>query len=265
VAAVLLAACGSSGGATSGLASAYGTTLKAGTATVSFLEEISVSGHTERLDATGVTSFTTNTEDVSSDDNGTTVEIRYVNGYLYLKLPPSEAKSLGAGKSWAAIDLSRLTGSTNPTIQELSSLGGQSGTNFLGFLKSVTSVRKTGTTTINGAPATGYDAIINLADFAQSSAVPASQRSAVVKELGATGTFPLKLWVDDHDRVVRETFKLTAHPATSSTGSAPITVLAEVSLSHFGESLHVVAPPAAQTQDITSTFAGVSPSPSPSS
>jgi hypothetical protein len=251
----LLAACGSSGGATGTLADAYTNTLNAGSATVGFVEKITASGHSETVSASGVTSFTSHTENITSTDNGATSEVRYVGNTLYLKLPPSESKGLGAGKSWASVDLARLAGSTNPIVEEITSLGSESGTSFLGFLKAVTSVRKVGTATVNGAPATAYDAMINLGTFATKS---------VTQELGRTGTFPLKLWVDVSDRVVRETFQLVAHPVTSSATTAAVTVLAEVSLSHFGQPLHVAAPPASETRDITSTFAGASTSPSPS-
>jgi hypothetical protein len=261
---VLLAACGSSGGATGTLADAYTTTLNAGSASVSLVEKISVSGHQETVTASGVTSFTSHTEDITSTDNGATSEIRYIGNTLYLKLPPADSKGLGAGKSWASVDLARLSGSTNPIIDQLTSLGSQSGTSFLGFLKAVTSVRKVGTATVDGAPATAYDAIVSLADFAADSALPAAQTKAVTQEFGRTGTFALKLWVDGSDRVVRETFLVAAHPVTSSPSSGSIDVLAEVSLSHFGQPLHVAAPPASETRDITSTFAGASTSPSPS-
>jgi hypothetical protein len=260
----LLAACGSSGGATGTLADAYTNTLNAGSATVGFVEKITASGHSETVSASGVTSFTSHTENITSTDNGATSEVRYVGNTLYLKLPPSESKGLGAGKSWASVDLARLAGSTNPIVEEITSLGSESGTSFLGFLKAVTSVRKVGTATVNGAPATAYDAMINLGTFATKSGLPAALTKTVTQELGRTGTFPLKLWVDVSDRVVRETFQLVAHPVTSSATTAAVTVLAEVSLSHFGQPLHVAAPPASETRDITSTFAGASTSPSPS-
>jgi hypothetical protein len=268
-AAVLVAGCGSSSHASSGtspgsssthstsgaassssLAADYASTLKSGSCKVSFSEQGGSSGS---VSGSGLISFASHEESFTVSAKGLTESMRLIGTTIYVQLPAAESKAFG-GKTWASINLSGL-GSKSPFAAELSGIGNSS--SYLGFLKAVGAVHEVGSSTVNGQSATEFTATIKPADLAAKSGLPSAEVKAITKEVGASGSFPLHLWVDGSGQVVQEQF---TPPSVAGTSPETLTI----GFSDFGAPVNLTAPPASQTENLSKELAALGSSTSSS-
>jgi hypothetical protein len=272
LAAVLLAGCGSASGhaghstgasgspsgpgtgsSTGAVRTAWRTTSHATSAQLSMTEHLEASGNDETVVSTGVTrlggaagrakgSFT-----VRAD--GHRIAVRVLGRTLYEQLPPGAARAkLSGGKPWIKVDTTRLpagAGSGSDGTAQAPDAGAQ-----LDYLKGAGTVHRVGTATVDGTATTHYRTTVNSGALGGTAA-------------HVSGRVPVDVWIDSHHRVRQErlTLHLTAAAGTTSSGATPgsarrtAVVTVVMRLTGFGTPVHVTAPPAARTTDVTRKLA----------
>lgn len=164
-------------------------------------------------------------EDLTMQLMGMSVELRYVDSTIYLKLP----SSAGIGDKWL-----------KASAQEL---GSAAGVSDLGSLTDPLAIYTQIGGAIKGAKYVGTDSIgehyslqVDTQQMMKVMGVPSSELSA--------GALPSSLtediWLDSDGRVVQAKVNM------GSAGSATVT------MSNFGETVNVVAPPAGDVEDMSS-------------
>jgi hypothetical protein len=146
---------------------------------------------------------------------------------------PLLASFLPAGKSWLKVDLAAAGKAFGI---DTSVLRAQDPGVALAQLKALRNVRRVGSATIGGAAVTRYRGTVDVAKLPQGSA---GLLAATGAKLG-----PVDVWVGVDGYVRRE--RLSTR--TTSSGSTARTTVT-TTLSHYGESVLVTVPPAAQAVD----------------
>jgi hypothetical protein len=285
VAGAALAACGPGGmaspaGQTSTpspakvLDAAYTTTTSAGTAKVDLAGQIgtTVDGKPENvpINANGVVDFTHKAADLNESVAGSAkdlTETRYLNGMLYQRIP-SQAAGLTGGKQWIAMDLNQAASNQGNTgLSGLLASAPSDPSDLLMYLTAVEGQVKTvGPDTVDGAQTTHYDATIDLDKVATLDPGAASTTKQLEQQLGSN-SLPIQLWVDQQNRVRKISLdENIAHPVPGSTTSGgtattgqngqqltigSVHVSVTVTMSDYGTPVHIVAPPADQTDNLT--------------
>jgi hypothetical protein len=246
------------------VAAAYAKTVQAGSAKLTMSVRASGAGVPSgtTVSGTGEVDFADQNSEMSMQlpDGLGQMQIRYVGGIAYAKLPDRIAGMLGGDKTWISIDVDQLTQQQlGTTLSQLQSSLSSNPADMLGFLRGTgQDVRELGPATVGGVPTTHYAATIDLdkAVTGQSAQV----RSAVHRAMDEIGTkdIPAQLWVDQQGRlrklVMTMTIQLPAEASAAAGSAAPRGTLTErivTTLSDYGVPVEVVAPPASQTQDLT--------------
>jgi hypothetical protein len=179
---------------------------------------------------------------VTGASNG---QVVIAHNKLYVKLPRSQ-RALLKGKRWAAIDLARAAKSSNADISQLS--GSLNPANQLDQLRAVGKVERIGTETVRGTPTTHYHAVVDLekALRLKPRKARARLRQSIhqLEKLTKSKKLPIDAWIDSQKRLRRMTADF-AHVGSM-----------RMDLYDYGTNLHVAAPPAAQTTDITAQVTG---------
>jgi hypothetical protein len=198
--------------------------------------------------ASGVIDFAHRTSDLTAQLPGAgTIEVRYLGGVLYAKLPASLAAMLPGGEAgkWISLDLNALSQQQLGTsLQQLAGAAPSDPSEVLGFLRGAgEGVKLAGPSTVDGIATTRYTATIDL-DKAGAK-LPAKARAGIARFEQHLGThqLPTQLWIDGQGRLRRMT--ISAHQSEIT-----------LTLSRFGTPVHVTAPPASQTTDITALIHG---------
>lgn len=136
------------------VAAAYDKTTAAKTAKATITTEIGTGGQKVPVNASGVIDFAGPGADLTENMGLGSIEVRFVNGLVYLQLPPQLAQRMGAGKPWSSLDLNRIAqqqyGASLADLQ--SSLPGDP-TDTLGYLRGAgDQVTKVGQEAVNGGP-----------------------------------------------------------------------------------------------------------------
>jgi len=266
-AAGLLAACSSTGHDTSpnspatssasasdAVAAAYARTTAASSAKFGLSADVT-GGPVKQpihVTATGVIDFAHRTSDLTAQLPGAgQVEVRYLAGVLYAKLPASLAAMLPGGKAgnWLSLDLNALSQQQLGTsLQQLEAAAPSDPSQVLSFLRGAgTDVKDAGPATVGGIATTRYTTTIDLDKAAAE--LPGKARAGLARLEQHLGVhrLPAQLWIDGAGRLRRMSVGL---PGGSASGQITFT------LSHFGTPVHVSAPPAGQTTDITAMIDG---------
>jgi hypothetical protein len=283
VAGATLAACGPGGSAApSNTASpvqvvnaAYAKTTDSGTAKVDLTGQIgtTVNGKPESvpISANGVIDFAHKATDLNESMAGAAkdaTETRYLNGMLYQRIP-SQAAGLTGGKQWIAMDLNQIAAKQGDSgLAQLLASAPSNPSDMLMYLTAVEGQVKTvGQDTVDGTQTTHYAATIDLDKVATLDPGAASATKQLEQELG-TKTLPIQLWVDQQNRVRRISMdENIAHPVPGSSTSGGVStsgtngtetnigsvhVTFTATLSDYGAPVNIVAPPADQTDNLTS-------------
>jgi hypothetical protein len=256
------------------LDAAYTTTTNSGTAKVDLTGQIgtTVNGKPENvpITANGVVDFAHKATDLNETMAGAAkdmTETRYLNGMLYQRIP-SIATGLAGGKQWIAMDLNQVASKQGDTgLGQMLASAPSDPSQILAYLTAVEGQVKTvGQDTVDGAQTTHYDATIDLDKVASLDPGAASATKQLEQQLG-TNSLPIQLWVDQQNRVRKiSTDENITHPVPGSTTSGgtattgtngktltigSVHVSFTITMSDYGTPVHVVAPPANETDNLT--------------
>lgn len=245
------------------VASAYQATIAAGSAKTTMTTQVGIGNASVPVTATGSLDFTNRAADLTEQLPGgqSTAETRFVNGMLYEHIPSAQVQQLSGGKPWISLDLSKLSGQGNGSLQQLMSDTPADPSTVLGYLRGAgAQVTMVGPDTVDGVPTTHYQVVIDLDKAADGQDAQTQQGiHALESELGSH-TLPAQVWIDNEDRLRQVTMKetLSGTPSTSATKPAgtPLTFAFTAKLSDFGVPVTVTAPPADQTADLTNSLTG---------
>jgi hypothetical protein len=242
----------SSASASDAVAAAFARTTAASSAKFDLSADVT-GGPAEQpvhVTASGVIDFAHRTSDLTVTLPGGmgSVESRYLAGVLYAKLPASLAGMLPgakAGTSWVSIDVNALSQQQlGKSLGQLALSAPSDPSQVLSFLRGAgADVKLAGPATVDGIATTRYTATIDLDKAAAQ--LPAKARAGVARFEDEIGThlLPAQLWIDGQGRLRRMT--ITAQHSEIT-----------LTLSDFGTPVHVTAPPAGQTTDITALISG---------
>ena len=265
---LLATACGSNGSGSASnqpapaspaqiVAAAYVKTTDAKTAKTAINSEISTGGQSVPVTASGVIDFSAPSADLTENlpQGAGSLEVRYLNGFIYEQLPPSLAQQLGAGKPWISIDASKIAQQQyGASLSQLESSTPSDPGDQLGYLRGASDhVTTVGKQTIDGAATTHYTLTLDLDKATANQPAQAKQAVQKLEQQLGTHTLPAQVWIDDQGRVRKLTLTETmAHPPSTSNGqSGPITINLTDTMSDFGTPVTDTAPSADQTTDIT--------------
>jgi hypothetical protein len=204
------------------------------------------------LSASGAIDLTngSGTTDLSLDLAGQRVTMHelLVAGTVYTDISAlkSLAGGLAAGAFPAGVKWLKVSG-----LGRSSSQGPGNGAGELQLLREVSpAVTKVGTATIRGARTSEYAASIDPRRSAAKEKVGPTLRKLIDAGLEALGTKPVPVhaWIDSSGRLRRMT--LTTRPV-SAAGIGSFTEHMTFEYYDFGTAVHVVAPPASETYDLT--------------
>lgn len=252
VAAMALAGCGSS--SPFSMTKAYGDTVAAKTAKVTFVAAVagssggtSVSTH---VTGSGVMDLNGSSADItlSLPDNAGAFEERVLGQNIYMHFPSSllgGQSGLPAGKSWISVNLTQALGPGATSMMQ--SAEQENPADFLNELDSKSSkVTDLGSATIDGVSTTHYRATIDAAaqakKLAQSQGATALAKKAAAQDAKLTSV-PVDVWVDSSGRLRQ--FKMNLSESSSK-------VAITMDLTDFGTPVDVTAPSPSETFDVTS-------------
>lgn len=234
-AALVLSACGGAGGLDA-VAKAADKATSAGSEHVSFSGDVVAGAQTIKLAGTGDfqqqprlgrASFAVSGGPVQ----GTLDEV--MNGWTVYMRSPVFARVLPQGKSWVSLDVKTLGSKLGVDVGQVAQ---SSPTDVLPALEKAGSVKKVGSETIDGVQTTHYQAVID----------PAKLPNGAQLAKAHLSPFPVDVWIGG-DGLPR---RLTISEAATENGQT-VTTRMTMNFSGYGEQVHVTAPPADQTLDLT--------------
>jgi hypothetical protein len=242
---------------------AFVRTTATGSARITTTTAVGNGGRSVPVTATGTIGFANRSADLTETLPGTqgSGETRFVGGVLYEKLPGSLAGRLTHGKPWLSLDVAKLSGQGDGSLQQLVTDSPSDPSSVLNFLRGAGSVSKVGPDTVDGVPTTHYGVVLDLDKAAQGQDATTQQNvRALEGELGSH-TLPAQIWLDAQGRLRKLTLHetLSGAPMTQSGSTAktgPVSFDFTATLSDFGVPVHITAPPASQTADLTGRLSG---------
>jgi hypothetical protein len=236
-------------------------TAHAGSARLALVMDMTSPGGEVTAHAAGVVAFRTRAADIAmrmTAANGLGLRMREIVLWpdIYVH-SPALAHLKGAHQPWVKIDMARIGRTAGLNMDALAGAGSDDPAQMLTTLEGESdSVTKVGPGSVRGVPATRYHALIDLAKVARTA--PADLRATVRRAerrlMRVTGVrqFPMDVWIDA-DGLVR---RVAYHISLTIPGSAQqVTTSVRLDLFDFGTPVHVHAPPAGQTRDLTALVA----------
>jgi hypothetical protein len=208
--------------------------------------------------ASGDSQFTMDLGGPTASMLGGGLEVRSVNGVVYMKLPASLGGLFGGGGGeWISVDTAKLSGSS-----PLAGVGQGNPTQILAALQQVSDdVKEVGTETVRGTETTHYVATLDFAKAIDNAEVPASLRGKAKGLFKGTAPVPVDVYLDNEGRLRRMTMDVDlgsfmggavgASGASGADLSLPKVTIA-LDLYDFGAPVHVQAPPADQIVELPS-------------
>jgi hypothetical protein len=243
------------------LAAVYTKTSGAGSAKVALTGEISNPQASVPISARGVVDFRHKAADmIMRLPNGAgSAELRYVGSTLYIKIPQALAGQVPGDTPWVSIDVAKaMKQRVGASIEQLQGGAPSNPVDLLGYLRGTGQrVRDLGDEKVGGTPTSHYATTVDLDKAAAAQSPSARQAIERVERLTGTHTVPAQLWIDSSGRLRKllVTEKLRHLPAASTT-QGPLTVRFAETLTGYGTPVHVMAPPADQTTDLTDIASG---------
>jgi hypothetical protein len=244
------------------VAAAYSKTTDAHTAKTTMSTQVSTGGQTVPLTADGVVDFTGHSAQLTETlpANAGSMEIRFSGGMVYLQLPGQLGAQLAGGKPWASIDVNKLAQQQyGASLSELQGSMPSDPTDALGYLRGASDqVREIGPDTVDGAATRHYDVTIDLDKAAAGQPPQAQQATQKLEQQLGTHTLPAQVWIDDQGRLRKIMLDEKITPPSTAAGTTspgPISLSVSETFRDFGTPVHVSAPPAEQTADITDKLA----------
>lgn len=185
---------------------------------------------------------------VTTNIQGTDVAIKSVtDGHaVYLTSPIFDGRLPGK-RSWMRIDLAQAAKEKGLDLSALGTNGpSQDPSQVLDYLSGAGPAKKVGTETVRGAKATHYRVTVDLRQAKAKSATSSSKLavSQLIDTLDGATTFPVDVWIDGRDRIVRERVHYTAQ-LRGVENDLDFTT----DFTGFGVAVKVDAPPRSDTVD----------------
>jgi hypothetical protein len=188
-------ASGKSGDVSGALELAFSKTMDAKTAKVSMVLKTDTNGTATTINGDGLVQFNPMAEQLTMRVGGQQIQTIMVDGVEYVQV----------GGNWQKVNISQLTGGSSQ---------GADPTQMLSYLQGVSSsVTSTGTTTIRGSQATGYQATIDLDKVAAKENSDQQQATKKAEQALGTSSVPIEVWLDGQGRLVREHVAMTVTAA----------------------------------------------------
>ena len=253
---------GGAGGGSNVLTDATQNTYDAGTAKID-MTILTTGARTLKIQGAGVMDFADRqgslTLQIPSPQatGAAQVQTLYDGFVIYMK-SPFFRQLLPNAKPWIKLDIKKLESSSELSFTQISQLNQSDPTEFLGYLRGATTVKKTGSEDVRGVKTTHYSARIDLSQAAEQAPdnIQKEFKAAVdrIKQTTGSDTLPVDVWVDGQGRVAKELVKLG-----DSSGGATITM----ELFDYGVDVNVKTPAASQTTDLLELLGRRVASPSP--
>jgi len=155
---------------------------------------------------------------------GIAIDMRLIQGVMYFK-----GTGLGipqaAGKPWMKIDLSDAD---NPLASMFGNMSSFEPAQMARVFKSISTLTKVGSETVDGVPTTHYKVSIDTAKASDLLNLPAGADTSALPD-----TLTYDVWVDGSARMVKMAMSMKQ-------------VTMDMHFSHWNEPVHVVTPPASQ-------------------
>jgi hypothetical protein len=245
------------------LAGSAARTARAGSArVVMHMRMAGMPGGAITVDAAGVVAFRTRAADLRmrmvAPGSGAVIRMREITRWpvVYMRSPLFAAET-HRGKPWVRLDLARLERAQGIDMNALTSTGRSDPTQMLSTLEGESdSIVTVGHETVRGVATTHYRAVIDLGKVAGSAnpALRAAVRRAEARLAAMLGKrrMPMDVWIGADGLVRRVAYRM-AIPVAATGGTLTTTV--SLDMFAFGSPVHVAAPAAAQTTDLTAAVA----------
>jgi hypothetical protein len=152
--------------------------------------------------------------------------------------------SFVGGNDWVEVDLTKLASGHGVDLGSLVGGSGETPAQILDLLRGAgATVTNLGPATVGGVSTTHYRVIVDAAEVAQVAGFPPVGAGA-----HATEAIPVNVWIGTADGLVHRVALALRHGARSASFSA--------TLSDYGTSVSVKAPPSSDVLDVTSFLAG---------
>jgi hypothetical protein len=257
------AASAPSGTASNGqaVAAAYQKTATTGSAHITTATQVGVGQQSLPITASGVIGFADRTADLTENLPGGqgTGETRFVGGVLYEHMPSALIQRISGGKPWISLNIGAMSAQGNGSISQLMADSPADPTTVLAYLRGAgDQVTVIGPDTVDGTPTTHYTVSINLDKSVTSQNAQAQTAVHVLEQQLGSHTLPAQVWLDTQGRLRKLTIDATMRGAasTSTPSNGNIKFQFTATLSDFGVPVHVTAPPASQTTDVTNLVGG---------
>ncbi len=248
------------------VATSFVKTTAPGSARITTSTAVGNGGRSVPVTASGTIGFADRSADLTETLPGTqgSAQTRFVNGVLYEKLPGSLAGRLSHGKPWLALDVAKLSGQGGGSLQQLVTDSPSDPSTVLNFLRGAGSVTVVGPDTVDGTPSTHYDVVLDLDKAAAGQDATTQRNVRTLEQQLGSHTLPAQVWLDAQGRLRKITLHETlsgAHLPSgtaggSTTSTGPVSFDFTATLSDFGVPVHITAPPASQTADLTGQLSG---------
>ena len=155
------------------------------------------------------------------------------------------AGQLPGGKTWMRIDLAKAGKAAGIDLGQLMGGAGQNPSDWLALLRSNGEFSEVGHETVDGADTTRYHGTVDLEKAAAGDG-PAAATIKRLLDLGAPTKYPLDVWVDGAGYIRQ--FEMS-YDETLSGNTVSMSMI--MSMSDYGTTVDVSAPPADQVFDAT--------------
>jgi hypothetical protein len=193
------------------------------------------------------------TADITIDDSGapavvpTSLHVLLLQqgGHELAFVHATPMPSLAGGKDWIEVDLSQLASSHGVNLARLAArVSGETPTQILDLLRGAgATVTDLGPATVGGVSTTHYRVAVDAAEVAQLAGLP-----LIGAGVHATRSVPVNVWIGKADGLVHRVAVSLKHGARSVTFAA--------TLSDYGTSLSVSAPPSSDVLNLTGLLSG---------
>ncbi|MEU3273397.1 hypothetical protein ABZ639_21375 [Saccharomonospora sp. NPDC006951] len=176
---------------------------------------------------------------------GQSIEIRFVDMTMYMKVPPEAAAQMG-GKEWAKIDAE----SAGAQGEQFDQIAQQSDpTKTLEYIQEAGEITSSEETTLDGQKATHYKIDLDFAKIADEMGTSSGMTSEQAQQLAdQVGTLPMELWLNEENLPLKVTMDMGA--VMEAAGAPGGESKMEMTYSDWGTEVEVEAPPADQVGEM---------------
>jgi len=189
------------------------------------------------------------------DDAGVKGGIIFDRSTVYVEIPPDQRAAVPDRKQWLKVDVSTLTGATDPGIQSLAQTGNVDPTQGLALLKGMTKdIRLVGSEKVRGAATTHYRGHVDVRTLLTSSPSKVDPQVQQALRQVETSSFPADVWVDGAGRLRKLRYEVTVR---GGNGKGKAERACTIEFFDFDTKAKVQLPPADQVFDFSELLAKI--------